>query len=463
MTRSPLMLFLGATLALTACASDSSAPERDTAPVEAATTTISTSTSAVELAQVPATPAEAAGLVIGLLNGSELTEAEFEAKFAMTFRDAIEFDDFSAVLAQVGADGPWTLGEPRSEAVTTAVYVMSAPGGEILLIDVAVSPAGEGIVGLFFSPDQVFEPPESVEDALTRLAALGRVRAVVADASNGACAPIVDAAANEVMPLGSAFKLYVLGAVVKAMDDDSISWDTPVAIRDDLDSLPSGTMQDVEPGTELSVRALAELMISISDNTATDHLIDLVGRDAVEAILVPMGNDAIERNRPFLTTRDLFILKFADPALGERYAIADETERRSILADDVAATPLPDLSLVDTSKPVLVEEVEWFASPVAMCDAMVWLTADPTAREILALDPGPPSNSPNWETIAFKGGSEPGLLSMVWWTSTANGRAFVTAGSVVSPTGPIEDAEAANLLAFLRDEGPGLDEVGGSD
>ena len=51
-------------------------------------------------------------------------------------------------------------------------------------------------------------------------------------------------------------------------------------IRDELDSLPSGTTQDEPPGTGLPVRELALRMIAMSDNTATDHLIDLVGRDA---------------------------------------------------------------------------------------------------------------------------------------------------------------------------------------
>ncbi|MEZ5226974.1 MAG: serine hydrolase, partial [Acidimicrobiales bacterium] len=217
------------------------------------------------------------------------------------------------------------------------------------------------------------------------------------------------------------------------------------------------------PGTVMTVRELAEAMISISDNTATDHLIDLVGRAAVEDMLVPMGNDALDRNRPFLTTREMFVLKFGDPELGREFVSADESGRRAILADRVAAAPLPTAGGVDLSQPVLVDELEWFASPTALCDAMVWLTADPTALEILSMNPGVPATGSSWDTIAFKGGSEPGLITMVWWTSTEDGRAFVTAGSVVSETGPVDEFEAANLLAVLRDLGPALDEVGGSD
>jgi len=59
--------------------------------------------------------------------------------------------------------------------------------------------------------------------------------------------------------------------VAATVGDGTISWDTPVTIDDALDSLPSGDTQDLEPGAERTVRELAEVMISVSDNTATDH------------------------------------------------------------------------------------------------------------------------------------------------------------------------------------------------
>ena len=49
-------------------------------------------------------------------------------------------------------------------------------------------------------------------------------------------------------------------------------------------SLPSGITQDWAPGTPASLEQLATLMISISDNTATDALMGLIGRERLEAI-----------------------------------------------------------------------------------------------------------------------------------------------------------------------------------
>jgi len=54
---------------------------------------------------------------------------------------------------------------------------------------------------------------------------------------------------------------------------------------------------------------LANRMISISDNTATDHLLLTVGREAVESIQAAMGHSAPGLNAPFITTRELFVLK----------------------------------------------------------------------------------------------------------------------------------------------------------
>ncbi|MGH3759137.1 hypothetical protein [Actinophytocola sp.] len=50
--------------------------------------------------------------------------------------------------------------------------------------------------------------------------------------------------------MGSAFKLYVLGAVAEGRP----SWDRELAIREDRKSLPSGAPQDEPPGTRSPLR-----------------------------------------------------------------------------------------------------------------------------------------------------------------------------------------------------------------
>jgi beta-lactamase class A len=56
-----------------------------------------------------------------------------------------------------------------------------------------------------------------------------------------------------------------------------------LAVAAQLKGLPSGQPQNELDGTQISVLDTAAKMISISDNTAADMLINLVGRSAVEA------------------------------------------------------------------------------------------------------------------------------------------------------------------------------------
>lgn len=297
-----------------------------------------------------------------------------------------------------------------------------------------------------------FAEPADVDEATQRLDELGTAGFVVAEVGDGTCQSLVAHAGDEPTALGSSFKLYVLGAVVAAVEAGAISWDTPVTIDDALDSLPSGTTQGDEPGTEVPVRELAERMISVSDNTATDDLIAVVGRDAVEAMLPVMGNDAVDRNLPFLTTRELFIVKWGPDGLAERYAAADESGRRTILADEVAGAELPGVTDVDPQHPIFIDDIEWFASPMALCAAIEWLAADDTARAVLSINPGTPDTTGQWTEILFKGGSEPGVLAAVWRVEDAEGRAFVVAGGVIDPESPIDEFAAVSLFEYLRNQ-----------
>ncbi|MEM8885940.1 MAG: serine hydrolase, partial [Planctomycetota bacterium] len=110
-------------------------------------------------------------------------------------------------------------------------------------------------------------------------------------------------------PLGSIFKLYVLAALAQEIDEGAISLDTVVTVREPLKSFPSGDTQHDRDGTKRKVSDLAAKMISISDNTATDLLIGLVGRGTIERGLVKWHNSVPQANTPFLTTREMFLIK----------------------------------------------------------------------------------------------------------------------------------------------------------
>jgi len=110
-------------------------------------------------------------------------------------------------------------------------------------------------------------------------------------------------------PLGSIFKLYVLAELARQVDAKIVKLDQKVKVREKLKSFPSGVIHLKPDGAEVTVDELATKMIAISDNTATDLLIHLLGRENIEAGLERCKNTRPDFNRPFLTTREMFLIK----------------------------------------------------------------------------------------------------------------------------------------------------------
>lgn len=125
------------------------------------------------------------------------------------------------------------------------------------------------------------------------------------------------------MSVGSTFKLYVLDVLYDKLGANS--GEKVIRLKEKNQSLPSGILQDWPICTPITLKTLSHLMISQSDNTATDHIIDFVSRETLE-------KNASPKNKPFLKTREFFILKYGvDPKTREEYITGDEEAKRKIL------------------------------------------------------------------------------------------------------------------------------------
>lgn len=261
------------------------------------------------------------------------------------------------------------------------------------------------------------------------------------------------------LAIGSTFKLYVLGALVQEAAAGRIPWDRVVRLEDGLKSLPSGVLQSWPAGTPLTVQTLASEMISISDNTAADHLLRLLGRPAVEAAQKTMGHAAPERNVPFLATRELFQLK--EKGHAERmsaYLARDAAGRRAYLDDSLSRMPGTELAGFDQLSPSAVDRLEWFASTADLCRAMDWLRARTEgeagrratpARAILAINPGVELDRKAWTYVGYKGGGEPGVLNMTWLLQRRDGAWFAVSATWNDPARTVDTVELAGLMQGL--------------
>lgn len=230
-----------------------------------------------------------------------------------------------------------------------------------------------------------------LEDQVAAIAKLpGQASVLVASADQIRAAHQPEAA----LAVGSAAKLAILKAVAEAVTAGRLAWNLAVPLDEKWRSLPTGILQDWPTGTPVTVATLANLMISISDNTATDALVHLAGREQVEAVA--------PRNAPFLTTRELFILKGKDnEALRNEWRAAAADQRRRLLAR-IAQEKLPSPHELDSA----ATDIEWFLSAVELCN----LLDETAALPALSINPGLARKS-DWRAVAFKGGSEPGVIN----------------------------------------------------
>lgn len=70
-------------------------------------------------------------------------------------------------------------------------------------------------------------------------------------------------------------------------------------------------------------------------------------------------------------------------------------------------------------------DIEWFASPADLGRLLAYLrrTADPEAFAIVAINPAASGViKAQWSYVGFKGGSEPGVINLIWLLTDKQGR-----------------------------------------
>ncbi|MFC7648809.1 serine hydrolase [Streptosporangium lutulentum] len=255
---------------------------------------------------------------------------------------------------------------------------------------------------------------------------------------------------DRAQPLGSIFKLYVMGAVAEKVRDGKLSWNTKLTIKPEWRSLGVGGLAERPDNSTVTVREAAKLMISISDNTATDILIHTVGRKAVETTMRRWSSHA-KQNVPFLTTRELFLLKGVNyPGQADAYLSLSTAKKAAYLKNTVAKQALTDIKPWD--KPREIDRLEWFGSPRDVCRAYAGLTAlnsKPLHEVMSANDLGLQLNPGKWPIVWAKGGDEIGVLDLSFRARSSKGKTYVVTALTNNPQSAIDERTAAGELISL--------------
>ena len=385
-----------------------------------------------------------------------LDRAELAAHFHPSFLAQVPADQALAIFEQLSHQLQ-TLVVDDVQADDDRLVARVTADKAKLRISLAVDPATRQISGLLVQQDlDTGSRPQSFADALRAVAALApRAQLLVATLDKGTCKPVQALAASDELAIGSTFKLYVLLGLVDRIVAGKAAWSDELAVRDDWKSLPSGITQNEPPGTKHSLATFAERMISISDNTAADHLLYTIGRRDVEAAVRATRHARPALDTPFLATRELFLFKLGMPdAEIERYLTLPEARRRDYL-DKTLAGKTPGIAAAAAWKTARrIDKLEWFASSDDLCRVMAALATrgqNPKAAplfDVLAKNPGLPIDRKVWPYVGFKGGSEPGVVNMTYLLRRDDNQWFVvTLGFNAAEGGTLDEAKIFNLAA----------------
>ena len=108
----------------------------------------------------------------------------------------------------------------------------------------------------------------------------------------------IDVNGDDPYPMASTFKIPILATAMKQFADGQFKMDTRIALKDEDKSLGSGILPYFKSGVEPTVLDLLTLMIIISDNTATDMMVEFLGgADVIEGYMHELGlNDIYFKN-----------------------------------------------------------------------------------------------------------------------------------------------------------------------
>jgi beta-lactamase class A len=141
-----------------------------------------------------------------------------------------------------------------------------------------------------------------------------------ADAEFGVCirhaesGAEIDVNPDALYPMASVFKIPVLLETLAQVDEGRTSLGKRIELRQEAKVLPSGILVELDPGLLPTLRDLLTLMITISDNTATDMVLSEIGLPAVEQRMRAWGFNSISVK---MSVQDIFDHTFppADVAL----------------------------------------------------------------------------------------------------------------------------------------------------
>lgn len=409
-------------------------------------------------AQVPDAPApqaatafdRRAGQLVDLLT-DKLAYADY---IAPSFQAVLPEEQFKAVTANLIAQygQPLQIVSKTSPDGWQGTVALRFEKG-VATIALMVDATGDQRVSTMLMQNFVMAD-DSFDRVAADIAALpGQTAFLVAQIDGAAIKPVAGANTDAQIAIGSTFKLYILDELAAQIAAGEYRWDSVVPLAQQ--SFSSLGTNNWPKDTPVTIQSLANWMISVSDNSATDTLIRLLGRERIEARVKAAGHSDPARMEPFLTTVEAFALKgdnFAEQRAA--FVAGDEDQQRAVIdgnRDKLVLANVDGASM--TGGPRFIDSLEWFASPGDIARAMIDLRArkSEVLMSVLAINNGVgPAAATDWSYLGYKGGSETGVLSMsVLGQRKSDAKWFVVTMSWNNPDAAVSTDTMVGLITRL--------------
>jgi|GEM_PF-808244 len=309
----------------------------------------------------------------------------------------------------------------------------------------------------------------TLEQAADVFLATGTDNSLIVARINSAnqCEAIVERNAETPRTIASIFKVWVLGALAQAIEDGTVQADDVIAL-DPAQFALGGVINGNPAGTPFPISDLATLMIGISDNTATDHIHNLLPQSLLDSRVTAYGHATPEVLLPLLSISQQFSLLFSFPlATATSYVNGSESFQEQFLVNEIE--PVGSVLGGPFFHSSLLVDGAWMASPMDICNAYARLrtvSSGTQAFEIvdraMSASVAQPDVRNAWDRVWYKGGSlfgtdgtvpsEQRVLTHAWFLESAERGRFFVAALANNPrqgNGSIDDFVVQSLTSRM--------------
>ena len=132
------------------------------------------------------------------------------------------------------------------------------------------------------------ERQRGLDDNLDRLVAdfTGQLSLYAKDLTTG---EVIERRSDDVVPTASCIKVFILMELMRRVEAGDFALQEAIPMLSEQQVGGSGVLKDLTASIRLPLRDVATLMIVLSDNTATNMLIDLLGLTAINDMIRDLG------------------------------------------------------------------------------------------------------------------------------------------------------------------------------